>query len=298
MNSTTRKIQRILQPYTVLVVALIIITFSSCKNQGRKNNDIPLARVDGKYLYESDLKGIFPKGISSKDSLVLTHNYIEKWVHTQLLLEQAEKNLPEDQLHFQKQLEEYRNSLITYAYENEYVKQNIDTTVTEKEIEDYYNSHLKDFELKENIVKIVYVILNKKKDNFLKQEKTFRKMFNLPDSVLLDSLEKYAPGRSLSFSSDTNNWIPFNDVVKVFPIETYNQEFYLKNHRIISLAGENKAYLIKFVNFKIKDENSPLELESGFIRSIIINQRKKALIYQLRKDIFEQASKQKLFEIY
>lgn len=299
MKLSFRKVLLPFHPVLGLAVVLFFFsTLTSCQNRGKNNNDFPLAKVSGKYLYKSDLKGIFPNDISSKDSLVLAHNYIDQWVHTQLLLQQAEKNLPEEKLHFQKQLEEYRNSLMIYTYENEYVKQNIDTTVTDNEIEEYYRNHLKDFELKENIVKIVYVILNKKEDNFLKHEKIYKKMFRLPDSVLLDSLEKYAPNRSFSFSTDTNTWIPFNNVVKVFPIETYNQELYLKNHRIITLKDGNKAYLIKFVNFKIKDENSPLELESKFIRTIIINLRRKKLINNLRKDIFDEARKQKVFEIY
>ncbi|MBN2614604.1 MAG: hypothetical protein JXR71_02835 [Bacteroidales bacterium] len=280
------------------LLAVLLVTLASCHQNKKTKNDVPLARVQGKYLYESDLLGIFPKGISRKDSLVLAHNYIDKWVHTQLLLQQAEKNLPEDKLKFEKQLEEYRNSLITYQYENEYVKQHIDTTVSDKEIEQYYQNHLMDFELKENIVKVIYVILNKKAEKEKKLERTYNKIFRLPDSLLLDSLEKFAPTRSLNYSTDTNTWIPFNDVVKVFPIETYNQELYIKNHRFISLKDDNKVYLIKFVNFKIKDENSPLDLESRFIRSIIINQRKKLLIKKLQKDIFDEASKQKLFEIY
>lgn len=289
---------RIIFIFPALTLGLLLFTLASCHHSTKNKNDVPLARVEGKYLYESDLMGIFPKGISRKDSLVLAHNYIDKWVHTQLLLQQAEKNLPEDKLKFEKQLEEYRNSLITYQYENEYVKQHIDTTVSDKEIENYYQNHLKDFELKENIVKVIYVIINKKTKDARKLERDYYKIFRLPDSVLLDSLERFAPTRSINYSTDTNTWISFNDVVKVFPIETYNQELYLKNHRFISLKDENKVYLIKFVNFKIKDENSPLELESRFIRSIIINQRKKLLMKKLQKDIFEDANKQKLFEIY
>ena len=289
---------RTLKIFSLLGLVVVLLMTASCNNKSKKKNDVPLARVGSKYLYESDLQSIFPKGISSKDSLVLAHSYIDKWVHTQLLLQQAEKNLPEEKLQFEKQLEEYRNSLITYQYETEYVKQHLDTLVSDQEVEHYYQNHLKDFELKENIVKIVYVILNKKRKDAPELERNFKKIFRLPDSLLLDSLDRYAPTRTISYATDTNTWFPFNDVLKVVPIETYNQELYLKNHRIIYLQGDNKFYLIKFVNFKIKDENSPLDLESKFIRSILINQRKKLLIRNLQKEIFDQASKHKLFEIY
>jgi hypothetical protein len=281
----------------VLSVLLVGIGFSGCRNKTEATN-APLARVGDNYLYVNDLSGIVPSNTSPRDSLLLCQSYINKWVHTQLLLQQAEKNLPEEKLNFKKRLEEYRNSLIIYQYETEYVRQNMDTVVTEQQIDNYYQNHLKDFQLKENIVKVIYAILDRKREDSPQLEKTFWGMFHLPDSILLDSLENYAPVMTESFSADTNNWIPFNQLLKVIPIETYNQGIYLKNHRIIRLKDDSKIYLVKFANFKIKDETSPEEMEANFIRQIILNRRKTKMINKLRVDIFNHALKHKEFEIY
>jgi len=116
--------------------------------------------------------------------------------------------------------------------------------------------------------------------------------------LLLDSLDHYAPAKVVTYSTDTSNWIPFNEVLKLIPIETYNQELYLKNHRIIFLSDAQNDYLLKFANFKIKDETSPLDLEARFIRSIILKMREKLLIKNLQQEIYEQAIKQKKFEIF
>lgn len=280
----------------LLFIAGVVIA-TGCR-QKKHPGDAPLARVGSNYLYVNDLKGLIPKNATPHDSLLFCQSYINKWVHTQLLLQQAEKNLPEEKLNFKKRLEEYRNSLIIYQYETEYVLQHMDTVVTEKEINDYYNSHLKDFQLKENIVKVIYAIIDRKREDAPQLEKIFRGMFRLPDSILLDSLENYGPVMAQNFSTDTNNWIPFNQLLKVIPIETYNQSIYLKNHRIIHLKDQERLYFVKFVNFKIKDEISPEELESRFIREIILNKRKTEMIRQLRTEIFKHALKQKDFEIY
>jgi hypothetical protein len=271
--------------------------FSGChpkKNPG----DVPLTRVGNKYLYMNDLKGLIPKNATPRDSLLFCRSYINKWIHTRLLLQQAEKNLPEEKRNFQKRLEEYRNALIIYKYETEYVRQHLDTVVTEKQIDDYYKSHLKDFQLKENIVKVIYAILDRKREDAPRLERTFWKIFHLPDSVILDSLENFAPVMAENFSTDTNNWIPFNRFLRVVPIETYNQSLYLKNHKIIKLKDQDRIYLVKFVNFKIKDEISPKELEKNFIREVILNKRKTEMIRKLRTDIFNDAAKHKEFEIY
>ncbi len=285
-------------PGVLLLALLALSTLNSCHRHSTQTKDIPLAKVGDTYLYESDLQEIIPKGASPSDSLLLSKSYINKWIQTQLMVQQAEKSLPSEKLNFEKQLEEYRNSLIIYQYETEYVKQHLDTLVSDKKIKLYYQNHLKDFELKENIVKVVYVILDRKRSDFKLLKKNFEKILHLPDSLMLDSLDKYSPTRVLAYSADTNTWIPFNEILHVVPIETYNQELYLKNHRFIRLNDDNKLYLLKFVNFKIKDETSPLELESRFIRSIILNKRKTLLVKKLRKDILKQAGKNKEYEIY
>jgi hypothetical protein len=289
--------RRMLVHLLVMGWLLAVVGLSGCRHKS-DTSDMPLARVGEKYLYIKDIKGLIPPKASPRDSLLFCQSYINKWVHTQLLLQQAEKNLPEEKLNFEKRLEEYRNSLIIYQYETEFVKQHMDTVVTDQQIDTYYHHHLKDFQLKENIVKVIYAIINRKRNDSPVLEKTFWHIFHMPDSVLLDSLENYAPVMAESFSTDTNNWIPFNRLLKVIPIETYNQTIYLKNHRIIRFKDKDRIYLVKFVNFKIKDETSPEELEARFIRQIILNKRKMAMIRQLREDIFHHAVKQKEFEIY
>ena len=105
-------------------------------------------RAPDEYLYESDIVGLVPENTSIHDSIVLVRNYINNWVQTQLMVQQAKKNLVIQQLDLDKQLENYRNSLIIYHYETELIRQKLDTVVSEQQVETYYNSHLGDFELK------------------------------------------------------------------------------------------------------------------------------------------------------
>ncbi len=72
------------------------------------NNDkgTVIARVHDEYLYEADIKGLVPNKTSRHDSITIVKNYTENWVKTQLMVSQAKKNLPKDQLDFDKQLED------------------------------------------------------------------------------------------------------------------------------------------------------------------------------------------------
>ncbi len=267
---------------------------AGCRPGVSGDKGVVVARVYDDYLYESDLRRIVPENISKLDSIAFVKNYTDQWIRTRLMIRQAEKNLTDRQLNFDRQLEDYKNSLIIYQYETELVRQKLDTLVTEEEIEKYYNEHLADFELKENIVKVQYVILDKTED----LEDKFKELFSLPDSISTDSLEFYSKMYSIPYFLDTATWIRFDDLLSIIPIETYNQELFLKGHRFITLSDDHFVYLLKFVNFRIKNDISPLDFKRNDIRDIIINKRKVELIKKLRTDIYKKAILKKDIEVY
>ena len=267
---------------------------SSCISSLTNNKGNELARVYDEYLYESDIEGLVPENTATRDSIVIVRNYVDNWVRTQMMIQQAKKNLHIQKLDLDKQLEDYKNSLIIYHYETELIKQRIDTTVSFEEIEKYYYDHLGDFELRENIAKLHYVVV----DNEPEKEALFEEIYTLPDSLLLDSLESFSKFYARSYFLDTATWIKFNDLMELIPIETYNQELFLKGNRRVTLKDESQVYLLTFVDFRIKDDTSPLDFEQNNIRRIIVQKRKMRLISQLRKDIYEKGVQNNEFEIY
>ncbi len=259
-----------------------------------KSSEHVLARVFNEYLYVSDIEELIPEGTSVKDSLSIVKGYINNWISQQLVLHKAKKNLLEEDKQFDKQLKEYKNSLITYQYESKLIRQQLDTMVTNEEVENYYTDNIGNFELKDNIVKVYY-------SRFHNDEKHLRKtkrFFYSTKSDARDSLEKYIENYSDLYFLDDESWILFDDLLKFVPIEAYNQEAYLKNHRKIELTDDQFLYLINVSDFRIKEGTSPLSFEKGNIRQILINKRKLHLLKKMRQDIFDQAQQNSNFEIY
>ena len=60
-------------------------------------------------------------------------------------------------MELEKELNEYRNNLLLYAYREKLVIDQLDTVITEEEVEEYYEGNKKNFELKRNIAKILFV---------------------------------------------------------------------------------------------------------------------------------------------
>lgn len=281
-------LKKIILPILFLMLALI-----SC-NSSKNDKGIPLARVDDIYLYDSDLKGLLPPNTATLDSIVWVRNYTNNWVKTELLIKKAKENLKPEQIDFDKQLEKYRNSLITYTYESELIKQQLDTAVSGSEIESYYLSHQKEFVLVKNIVRAIYVVI----DNNKQLEKHFTNLFSLPDSIMLDSMEYNCKQYARKYFLDTATWLPFDKVLKIIPAKAYNQELFLQNNRFVEIKDKHTIYMIKFVDFKIKNDFSPLQLEEDNIKNIIINSRKIDFIKALHERLYKNAEKRKEFEIY
>jgi hypothetical protein len=273
------------------IVFVLLVFISACKSSPEPG-ERKVARVYDTYLYVKDLDGKLPANISKADSAILMNQYIETWVRQQLLIKQSDKNLSEEDKDFTKQLEDYKNSLLIYKYETQLIKQNLDTTLTDKEIADYYERNKSNFELKENIVKVIYVKIPRS------VPMTIPKLYIGSDKPadrkkLQDFCVKYA----VNYYLDDQNWLLFNDILKEIPINTYNQEEYLKNNRIIEIQDSSFSYLLNIKGFMIKEGISPLSFEEKNIREIIINKRKLKLIDDMEKDVYKNAVKKGAFEI-
>ena len=278
-----------------IFIGLISLSFllMSCNSE---KEDVILATAFDYTLYQSDIKGIVPAGTSKTDSISIIKNYIDNWIKQKIILQKADKNLNSDQKNFEQQLEDYKNSLIIYSYETKLINQLLDTNISNDEIEKYYNNNADNFQLKDNIIKVNYVKLdiNSPLKAKFKNMVFSKKDDNDEKSQLIDLATKHA----VNFFLDDDSWLLFDDLLKEIPIETYDQEAYLKSNRTIESKDENFYYLIHIKDFKIRETTSPISFEKDNIRNIIINKRKLELIEKMQKEAYDQAVKNNDFKIY
>jgi hypothetical protein len=263
-------------------------------NFKKDKNKNAIARVYDKYLYSHDIKDLVPKDATPQDSSMIVKSFIDDWIKQNIVLHQAESNLLEEHKNVERQLQEYRNSLITFAYEQELVRQRLDTTVTEQEIEQYYNDNKQNFLLKSNIVKATFIKAAKKTPKIDK----LKTWFNSSKEKDRQLLEEFCFQYAIDYSLNDNDWMQFDDLLKRVPIKTYDKEEFLRNNRNIETADSVNIYLIKITDFKTNESVSPLDFVKDNIKNLIINKRKLALIEQMQKSAFDQALKNNDFEIY
>lgn len=252
---------------------------------GTSVDDTPVvASVYGHELHQSTLSGLVPEGVSSEDSAAIVDNYIDQWIRQTVILDKAERNIKED---FSRELQEYKNTLLTYAYERQIVDQLLDTNVSESQIEEYYAQHRGDFLLKSSIVKAVYVMAPHKSPAIGKLKSVASK-HNFDDNEIVE-MEEIASRNGLRGYYGADTWIPFFTLQSSVPITTYNETLFLKQNRTIVLNDDSLTYIVRIVDYKVSDEIAPLETLTENIRAILLNHRKIEVLDKLHADLLKEA---------
>lgn len=265
-----------------LLVAVCCLLSVAC-HRGEELSPL-VAKVYDYELRLDDLAGLVGEGVSAEDSIAIVDNYVDQWVRQKVILAKAEKNVKDD---FSRQMSEYRNSLLTYAYEQQIVSQLLDTNVTDVEIEEYYEANSEQFLLKNAIVKAVYVAAPKRNsaDGKLKSI-VYKHQFRDEDIVEMQALATRVGGTG---SYDGATWMPFYSLQAVVPVTTYNEGLFLKQNRAIVLADDSLCWYVRILDYKISDDIAPMELQMDNIRAIILNHRKLEIINRLQADLFKEA---------
>lgn len=270
-----------------------LLLLQGCDFFSSKSKEIVVAECYGDYLYESDLSSV-TQGVDARDSLTRVNAYIDSWVRQRLLLHQAEANLLPEELDFSRQIEEYRNSLVVYAYETQLIGQKLDTVVTDDEIETYYEQHKDSFVLRNTLVKVAYVILGED----CKQKNDFRKLMSDRDTLMLQKLDALATSSAMASYLNVDQWIRLDELTKTVPIEIYNVESFLKKNRFVSFDNDGLLYMARFEDYLLEESNSPIEMERDNIKALILMRRKKDLIDSMNASLYENAKREHAFEVY
>ena len=272
----------------------LLLLLQGCDFFEKKTRGDVVAECYGKYLYESDLQGIVHDNASTLDSIQRVNSFIDSWIYRQVLLHQAENNLSEKELDLKAQMEEYRNSLVLYAYETHLINQKLDTVVSEDEIVEFYEQNKEDFQLRSTMVRAAYVILK----NDCKQKTAFQKLMSDPDTLMLQNIDVLATYYAEKSYLDVDHWIRLDELTRIVPVEILNAERFFKKNKFVCFDSDEYTYMVRFVDYLLEESLSPIEMQYDNIRTIILTYRKKQLLDEMKAAVFEKARKDHAFEKY
>lgn len=276
----------------IIALTAASILLAAC-NWGEDRAEL-IAEIGDKQLTWKELREVIPDNSSSEDSASLADHYINDWVTKQLIISKAESSLPEELQSFEEMIENYRSSLLIYAFEQEWVRQKLDTIVSEQEIEQYYNENEKNFQLKDYILKVKFTAIAAD-SKFIPQ---LKKLFNSTKPEDFVKWEQLCVEVGAGYYFNEEEWMKWDEFIKQIPLEVYDVEGFLKKKKTIEFEKDNNLYLISVTDYQLTGSKSPLSFERDKIRGMIINKRKLMLLETMRKDLNEKAQQDGVVKLY
>jgi hypothetical protein len=255
----------------------------------------PLASVGDIYLYPKDVVGIVAPGNSKSDSIDLIERHIKGWIKKQLLIAEAQNHLTFDEVELERRVLDYRYALMMHEFEKYTIARNIDTHISEEEIEKYYQKNIENFGLKQNIIRGYFIQLEKDAPRLGR----FRYLLKSNKEKDIEELKSYAYSYGTKVHLDDSIWVNFEAVINNTPLmEIPNKTDFLKRNKYYETPGDKYIFFLRISQYKIQKDTSPLEFVRDDIQKIILNKRKVRLAKKLEEDIYKNALENEDFKIY
>ena len=277
--------------------ALLIITFlvaiSSCRLYDRLFKGDVVARAGRDVLYESDVEALNITGFSPEDSARIVERYIVSWAKSRLLLDMALSQLSKADRDVEAQLEEYRQQLLVYRYEQQYVEQRLDTAVTDQEYMDFYEANPASFVAHVPLMKGWYIKVSDDSPNLNPIKSIYRSRVE-EDRDRLGQL-CYTSAEKYYFFED---WVGLDAVVEGTGLDVQELARVLDNRSFIEKKFLGYTYLISVDDYVPAGSLAPYEYCRERIRNHILNRRKQELIASLERNLLNDAIVSEKFVIY
>lgn len=260
---------------------LFLFIHFSCnlKEISNNENDAPMVKVGNKILFESDLNELVHEGVSVEDSMAIVTAYIDNWVKDNLMIIEAEKNIPAD-LNLDKLVADYRSSLLLHNYENTLIKEKLDTLVTDYQIKEFYEEYGQQYILSHQIIKC-WILKVPHKHPDLKKIKDGLKNANF------EKIEKFAKYQNVKKVSDGQIWLSMSEMSILTSANLFKFSDLKKDIDLWKKSGDYEYY-VKVVESYDEKEIPPLNYIEDKIKKVILNTRKTELLKNIRENLYNK----------
>ena len=269
------------------MLSLVFFSISSCwKSEEKQNsNEQVIAKAYQYRLNKKEFENSFNWPDDPRDSSSVAETYIDQWIIDKVMLHNAELRLsPEDKRQIRSRVAEYKNTLYINAFEELMIQERLDTLITEKQIQKYYQTHKDQFLVQGLIVKLMYLKLPIDAPDINKVKRWYL-LKDQKDSIALDN---YAKHYALNYYFDDNSWLYLEDVKEEVPIKMTGKEIRKLPYTSV-IQDTSNYFFIHIFDLLEKDAVSPIEIEKDKIKKAILTQRIHLLRKQIKKELLESA---------
>ena len=279
--------------YLWAATAVLILMVSACGDgDGSPTEDRLLARVYEKELRLSDLDGMFADNATAEDSALVIQAFVNRWTRDAAIQWEAERNLPPD-LNIDRLVRDYRASLVSSHYEEVLVGMRLDSSISQKELETYYEKHKSQYQLERPIVRCLFIRVPYP----LQDEESLQQLWNngrVEDTI---ALREYCNRFAEVALLEPADWYSLDDVAAQLPEGVVTAANVDKKGEFSMREGSYRYYF-RLLEVKPRLEIAPLSYVEDQARKVILHNRKRTVLEEAREEIFDRELRRKNIETF
>lgn len=253
-----------------------------------------LAKVGKDVLYKSDVDQLIPAGTSPEDSAYMVDQYVQNWALVRLKTLKAQEQLTPEERDISKEIESFRNDLLSFRYEKMFMESRIDTTVSREQVMDYYEEHPQSFIYAYSVVKARYVVISARSPYYSNIKDLYKSKDEDKVAELADLSRSYAE----RYEDYGGRYVSLSQVARDVGMVVSDLEEIAAKQSSYILEGEQKNTLIYFVDRYAPNSLTPVEYNEEKIKDAIISIRKQEILSKLERDLLKEALENKKLQIY
>lgn len=277
----------------LLIYLFGLIVVPSCSLIDFFTDKDVVAEVGKEELTLSDLEKIIPKNLSKEDSIVLANQYITSWAKRMLLYSKAQEELSNEDKNVDQQLQEYKMQLLIFRYQDKYLMERLDTTVSDEEGQEYYNRHKDLFVSQDGAARGRYLVINRDSRN-LPAIIRAAKGRNEED---VQAFEELASAFAVRYEDFSDAWITLPDLSREMGCGFVELKERISASDMVEINDSLYTKLFVAIEKVLPGKVAPYDYSRRKVREIFLGRRKQELIKTLEEEIYTEALNNKDLKI-
>lgn len=280
-----------------LAVAAAALTAASCRRlPSYLTGEHPVARVGKAELTASEVGSAVPASLSGEDSTAYAELYVDRWVRRMLKVREGEELFRESAGDIERQVEEFRQSLLVRRVDQYYVERSTtDTLLTDDEVKAYYDAHRSDFKLDRTIVR----------GRMVRFPESYRRQAQLLSLMSSPSKEKQRDFEEICAKNDfylidsRQTWVDFTDFMSELPVTgSYGTTLLKSAGKVQNLRDAQSIYYVEITDVLRAGDQAPFERAEQTIRRILYSARRNDIIRAHEEELIRAAEASRDIKIY
>ncbi len=242
-----------------------------------------LAKVYNKQLYASDLADILPEAYKPEDSVMVYNAYIENWLRDAVLMHEAEQKISKN-INIDKLVQEYRSTLILHNYEQVIVQSELDSIISQEEIQHFYENNKDNYQLKSPLLRVAFMKIPIEANEI----DMLDKWVESEDMDDKDNLIEYCNTYAEVFYLNDNEWHELDKIKGHIPTNLFPNDTFTQVGNYIKRKDDRYKYYLRALEIIPKNEAPPIDYIEKKAKLVLLQRRKSQLLEEHREKLYEK----------